>query len=364
MEDIIVLDEHHEVMIYWERIKHILPKTVVHVDFHADMWAPGKAINYQYAKSPGYLNNSVYSNDIYKLVEEDISPTSFLIPSVLRYRFQKVVFLRPTGICEPTRKITIGTLNGEGKIIRNVDSSNKDFFPDAIAFEYSETNNLNDAFSDDYVLDIDLDYFCCNLNPVSYKDIFIKYPDKIQSEIIKINTSRDEFGINMRIIDIDGDGNYLIPQPDFLVRYNDNLEWIRYSIERFVCQLQSRPKFISICRSEKLGYTPKEYVQFIEKYLKDMLNASYVNMVYPMDVSLELTVFSVIKGRRIYNYCTEVGVEMDDVGAIVIDAIKREKATTRDIIRKISEYYHVSEDLVSEDIKEYIWNLRALQIVS
>ena len=42
----VVFDEHHEVMIYWESIQTLMPKNVLHVDFHADMWAPGKAKNY------------------------------------------------------------------------------------------------------------------------------------------------------------------------------------------------------------------------------------------------------------------------------------------------------------------------------
>jgi len=41
-----------------------------------------KAINYQYAKTPGFLNASVYSDSVYDLLEKDVTPTSFLIPYV------------------------------------------------------------------------------------------------------------------------------------------------------------------------------------------------------------------------------------------------------------------------------------------
>ena len=72
-----VFDEHHEVMLFWESIREFMPKTVIHVDFHADMWAPGSAINYQFAITPGYLKKSVYSKNIYDLLSENITPTSF-----------------------------------------------------------------------------------------------------------------------------------------------------------------------------------------------------------------------------------------------------------------------------------------------
>lgn len=360
---IVVFDEHHEVMIYWESIRAIMPRTVLHVDFHADMWAPGKAINYQYAKTPGYLKTSVYNDNVYELLNKDITPTSFLIPSVLRYGINKIIFLKPTGTCELSKKITIGTLGGEGKIIRSVDEHNKDFFPDANTFEYIETNSLENIEIGDYVLDIDMDYFSCNMNPERYMSTFVKYSRKVLDEINKYNLSRDDYGIDLRLVDFENYGSYLVPQPDFLIRYNDDMEWIRYSIERFVSQLPGKPKYISLCRSEKLGYTPTKYVRFIEKYLKEQLCKSSISVIYPMDAPLELTVFTIIKGRHIYNFCTEVNLELDDMGEFIVNIIKERKTTTRKIVTAISETFDVPIDMILKDIQDYILELRRLLII-
>lgn len=360
--DIVVFDEHHEAMIYWESIRTFMPKTVLHVDFHADMWAPGRAINYQYANTPGYLNCSVYSESIYDLLK-DVSPTSFLMPSVLRYGIEKIIFLKPTGSCGPSKKITIGTLNGEGRVIRNVDSRNEIFFPDATTFEYVEANSLENVELDDYVLDIDLDYFCCNLNPERYKNIFVEYPNKVLDEIREYNISRDDYKIDLKLVDIEKNGSHLIPQPDFLIRYNDNIEWIKYSIEKFVSQLPQKPVYISFCRSEKLGYTPTKYVQLIENYLRTQMKKTYVNITYPMDVPLELSVFTIISGNHVYNYCTEVNLELDNTEVFIVSMIRDKNASTREIVTSISETFGVPAEEITEDIQEYICELRRFLII-
>lgn len=359
-----VFDEHHEVMLFWESIREFMPKTVIHVDFHADMWAPGSAINYQFAKTPGYLKKSVYSKNIYDLLSENITPTSFLIPSILRYGFEKIIFLKPTGICQSTQRITIGTLNGDGKIIRNVNEKNRAFFPDATTFEFIEVDSLKNITTNDCVLDIDMDYFCCNMNPERGVNTFVKYSNEIIDEINNYNLSRDSYGIDLELVKIENGGNYLIPQPDYLVRYNDSISWIKYCIERFVSQLPIVPKYISMCRSEKLGYTPTKYVNFIESYLKELLKKMSSKPVYPMDEPLELSEFAIIKDRNVYNYCTEAVFKLDDVGDFIITMIKRQHVTTREIIDAISESYdNESNDSIAEDIQEYIFELRRLLII-
>lgn len=360
--DIVVFDEHHEALLYWESIRTHMPRTILHVDFHADMWAPGRDVNYQYARTPGYLNCSVYCDSIYDLLK-DVSPTSFLIPSILRYGIERIIFLKPTGLCGSSKKITIGTLNGEGRVVRSVDSRNRIFFPDAITFEYVETHSLDDVKVEDYVLDIDLDYFCCNLNPERYKNIFVEYSDKVLDEIREYNLSRDDYRVDLQLVDISENGSHLIPQPDFLVRYNDNIAWIKYSIEKFVSQLPRKPAYISFCRSEKLGYTPSQYVQFIENYLMEQINKSFINVTFPMDVPLELSLFTTVIGRRIYNYCTEVNLELDDTGIFIVSMIQDKKATTREIVISMSEVFNVPTEEILVDIQEYICELRRFLII-
>ncbi|MDR2067108.1 MAG: hypothetical protein LBP57_04685 [Endomicrobium sp.] len=74
---------------------------------------------------------SIYTESIYDLVEKGVCITSFLLPSVLRYGFDNIIFLKPIGNEEQiSEQRQIGTVNGEGKFIRNPNNKNTLFFPD------------------------------------------------------------------------------------------------------------------------------------------------------------------------------------------------------------------------------------------
>jgi hypothetical protein len=141
-------------MLFWEENKNNLPTTLLHVDFHSDMWPPGNPIDYQFSKMPGFLKISIYTESIYDLVENGVCITSFLLPSVLRYGFDNIIFLKPIGNEEQIfEQRQIGTVNGEGKFIRNPNNKNTLFFPDKKSFNYTQTTSLKNVNCDDYVLD-------------------------------------------------------------------------------------------------------------------------------------------------------------------------------------------------------------------
>lgn len=360
--EITIIDEHHEVMLFWEEHKNDLPKTVLHVDFHSDMWTPGSPIDYQFSKAPGYLKESIYNEDIQELVQKHICPTSFLLPSILRYRFENIIFLKPLGLDVETKYCKIGTLNGEGKIIRGPVENNEAFFPDIINYTYSEITSLRDIQFDDYILDIDMDFFSCNMNPKRYKDIFIPYSLETIEEINNWNNSRDKYNIDLRIIETLNGGTYLGQEPDIVPIYNDNFDWIKYYIDKFVSELPVKPKLLSICRSEKTGYTPTKYVEFIEKYLKSKLSTWESNPVFPNEVALELSPFVEIKDTILYNYSNEISIELDVIGSEIINLIDG-KNSASDITNKISEKYEQDYDTVNNDVINYILGLKKYYII-
>jgi hypothetical protein len=357
-----VFDEHHEVMLFWEKHKKDLPKTVLHVDFHSDMWAPGSPIDYQFSKAPGYLKESIYMGDIRELVQKHICPTSFLLPSILRYRFENIIFLKPLGLDIETKHCRVGTLHGKGKIIRGPVENNEIFFPDLINYTYSEITSLCGVQFKDYILDIDMDFFSCNMNPKRYRDIFIPYPLEVIEEIKNWNRSRDDYNIDLGLIATSNNGAYIGQEPDIVPIYNDSFEWIKYSIDKFVSELSIKPKYLSICRSEKMGYTPTKYVEFIEGYLKSKLSDWSSNPVFPSDVALELSPFVEMKGNTLYNYSNEISMKMDALGYEIIKLIDG-KYSTKDISTKISQNYGQDFDAVNKDVINYVLGLKKYYVI-
>ncbi len=360
--ELIIVDEHHEVMLFWEEHKKDLPKTVLHVDFHSDMWTPGSPIDYQFSKAPGYLKESIYVEDIRELVEKHICPTSFLLPSILRYRFNNIIFLKPLGLDIERKHCKAGTVNGEGKIIRGPVETNEMFFPDLIDYTYSEITSLCGVQLNDFVLDIDMDFFSCNMNPKRYKDIFIPFTFEIIDEVKNWNNSRDEYSVDLRIIETINNGIYLGQEPDIVPIYNDSYEWIKYSIDKFISDLIVKPKYITICRSEKTGYTPTKYVAFIEEYLKSRLYEWNIEPVFPNEVVLELSPFVVINENTLYNYSNEISMEMDMLGSEIVNLING-KNSTKDISNIISDKYGQDYDIVNKDVINYVLGLKKYYIV-
>ncbi|MDR2067107.1 MAG: hypothetical protein LBP57_04680 [Endomicrobium sp.] len=124
------------------------------------------------------------------------------------------------------------------------------------------------------------------MNPLPYKSIFYTYPDKAMEEITEWNKSASKYKINLGLIKTENNGNYVSEYPTLKPVYNDNIEWIKYSVENFIYSLKKKPKYVSICISEKSGYTPKKYVDFLEKYLIDKLNVWCVDKPkYPGEAS-------------------------------------------------------------------------------
>lgn len=73
--------------------------------------------------------------------------------------------------------------------------------------------------------------------------------------------------------------------------------------------------------------------------------------------------FTIIKDRHIYNFCTEVNLKLDDMGEFIVNMIKKQKTTTREIVVAISKTFDVSIDMILKDIQDYILELRRLLIL-
>lgn len=356
-------DEHHEVLLFWEEYKNLLPKTVLHVDYHADMWAPGNPIDYEFSCVPGYTNISIYNSDIRRVVEECLSPTSFLIPAILRYRFEKLYFLKPTGSRLKYSNPIIGTIEGKGQFIRIVNELNKSVFPDSICYEHYEIENLEKFPDEDYILDIDLDYFCCNMNPNIDDDLFIDICGDLKNKIDQVNYSSDMYNINLNIVPIHNNRFYFINHSKLNHIYNENLEWIKYSIDLLVSCLKQKPRYVSICRSVKTGYTPLNVYKFIEDYLINQLKQWDVKPIYPINEKLFLSEYTLKIDNVLYNYITETFVPLDTIGLNIWNLLSEESYSVFQIVDIIKDSYQMDYNELLSDVKTKIDKYRRYLIV-
>lgn len=110
-----ILDEHNECLLLWEEIFSKSPsrkrRKLLHVDNHFDMNAP-------------LLSKSIYTAKIKNLIN-DIGIASFITPALLKGYFNEVILFAPKATKKPITKKYIGTIYGEGKIIKSELKLNK-----------------------------------------------------------------------------------------------------------------------------------------------------------------------------------------------------------------------------------------------
>jgi len=344
-----VVDEHHEALLFWEDSmckKRIKEKgTLIHTDFHSDLGVPN-------------LKKSVYSKNLSKLVQDSLNIDNFIIPAILRDIFKDIIFLNPLDQNKKRKKMIIGTVRGKGKVIVKIFKKEiKKLFPDAKEFYLSFiSNSINIPKKREITLDIDMDYFSCNLRPQS--PLFIELTDKQLRKINHFSKSNDKYKIDLKFFNIKDNILKLNEEnSDKNFVYNDSIKWIDYSIKSFVKGLKVKPKIISICRSVKSGFTPVKYDEYIEKNLIDYLKNPPAKINLPKISRFKIYPFVSSTENIIFNAFTEEFLKLNETGRFIWEQINKGKDFDG-ILKESQSKFIVNEERAKTDILNEVLNLR------
>jgi hypothetical protein len=282
-----LLEEHHEAFFAWHYAKNLNliseVNSLLHFDFHPDMTLP-------YLRTSIYnLNNSL--PDINNFTYSEIGIGNFIYPAIAQRLINRMYWFFPESLRFQKMKndLYVSTYNSEGKIFLS------SIYPpnpmqdrqslDKIHFEMF-FSLLDDEFKDDQnlILDIDLDYFSCEL----YNK---KTNDKIEISANEyFNFINDKYHFlritgNYRAAEIDNK-YYLFPNTTMGFQVDtgeivSETEIIK-RIDRlcnFLVNQNINPSIIDISRSEISGFTPKSQCNFImENLIKELKD------IYPIDI--------------------------------------------------------------------------------
>ena len=281
-----IIEEHNEALIVW--LKYIKEKKIssennllLHFDDHSDMSVPkfDSSIN-------NILNNS--TEDIIEFVMKNVTIETFIIAACFLNIIDNINWIQIDGVTssqeqyvtsylDDGKNIISGYLYSEDNAMLKNNVVHRYFFN---KFSPNTFNNNQNDFSN-YFLDIDLDYFSCEVNPNLANEVVIEitkdefdsfnsnYYHTIRYLVNRVETMIQDEKYYMVI-------NYyhdVIPSP----RKVDNeqiLERIA-DLKKLLQSIDNLPQIITICKSVNSGYLPEDQCDFVLKNVLKMINEIY-----------------------------------------------------------------------------------------
>ena len=273
---LVTVEEHHEAFYVWNhaiRRGWIQPthNTLLHVDHHADMELP----------DPSRPISSIGDDfDLARFTYNELNIANFVLAGSRRRIYNRILWMkvghmRP-GLVVPTRLVGgPGAGVGEGVI--------------AVDFVH---HGANQAIPNDQpvLLDIDLDYFCCNEHPEGEHEIEVTRA--VFEEFLGNPYHFLRLPPSNRATAATRDGRYFLRFNESR-RASDRPDAAGQILKR-VADLAANldasavtPSLILLCRSVHSGYTPERHVDFIEDSLlsafrdRYMLQTMYITDLLP-----------------------------------------------------------------------------------
>ncbi len=285
---IYVFDEHNEAFFFWYKARKEAsiggPMDLLHVDAHADMAIPSNLAVSLYA--PEGLTESEELEYYRRFVRNHLEISDFILPAVLKGLVRNVYFVSPAWRNHKIerRKMNVCSFFGEGKILksglRRGELSNPQAlraFPDLRVFRFDGIPLERVPRNREFILDFDLDFFACRDSPtnqLSYRLEITAEQYRARGDFLKDRTlpfSEVEF------VFTEENGRAFVrisPRKREERAYLPARSEVVAAIEHVVASLAEkriRPSVVTVCRSCFSGYTPPEYVGFIETELKRAL---------------------------------------------------------------------------------------------
>ena len=274
-----IIEEHHEAFFIWNYalIQNIITNsrhTLLHVDEHSDMNIPMLHQSVKTARS----NITTLLN----FTRNQLSLSEFIVPSIYLGLFNTIFWMRRSHSKKnPEYFLNVVSENSKGVHLFMTDNFLKAgmFNPDRKSCIYQQISHETKVlFSSPVILDIDLDYFCC---------------DPYRGESIEVEITEQEYNQfktnpyhRLKIIcggklkaKKDSNRYYYIYQPFITnARKTEDPKIFSSRIDQFATFLKENriePILIDICRSRYSGFTTQDYWQQIESQLLEKLNQLY-----------------------------------------------------------------------------------------
>jgi hypothetical protein len=280
-----IVEEHFEAYIVWKLAildKLIMPQhnVLLHLDEHGDMGAAKLNVP---LKSQGTNLKSI-ANFSY----QELNIENFILPAIYEGLFDKVIWIKQlhgqTSIRGQWYEAISHETDGQ-KITKRliIEGSSESFGPGItkrkFLFLKQHVNQITPLKN--VCLDIDLDYFSCEQDPLStcHKIEITKseYERHLENPYNRLRYF--EFG---RVDVLKEENHYYYLLNNYLcsdhsaLKTDENIILLRIgdAVNR-LAQKNIRPQIITICRSRYSGYTPADQWGFIERELVKKLELAY-----------------------------------------------------------------------------------------
>ncbi len=272
------IEEHHEAFLVWHDAikKKFLPQNgnaLLHVDQHSDLATPVLRTSINELK----LEREVLQSFTYN----ELGIGNYILPAVFTGIFNTVYWmlqLDPVSQIKPTQEFILSTYKNEGKIfmINKKNSSDRKGIP----FKRRDfTVNESLRHTQPIVLDIDIDYFSCNV----YQNQLIRL-EITQDQFERFNNNkyhlmRFEYSCYSEQVDdqyfmVFNQSEDIVIRPSAKVSKNQILQRIDDFME-WLSKNHINPNIIEVCRNTFSEYTPKDQREFIEEKLESRIATLY-----------------------------------------------------------------------------------------
>ncbi|PST84255.1 hypothetical protein C7T94_05915 [Pedobacter yulinensis] len=279
---LVVVEEHHEAFIAWagalqqERIQK--GGVLLHFDDHADFRTP------VFEQSIARLLEQPLAQ-IEELVYKEFKIDTFIAPAMYLGLFNTYAWIRQDMRQSADMPLFIRSYNGAGKRLL-MGKNTVDDTADTRGFRSAKWSAADFAtqtlrIDGSLVLDIDLDYFSCCVNPSAENSVVIEITE---NEYLDFTGNRYHY-LNFITGFIKAQaqgGRYFYILNGYTQKYESEREVtsdvILDRIEAFAAALRQKqlePDLITICRSRISGFTPPGQWRFIEKNVLDALGDLY-----------------------------------------------------------------------------------------
>jgi GNAT superfamily N-acetyltransferase len=285
----VLVEEHHEAFLVWNCFARGSGSqgrqraTLLHVDSHQDMSLPR-------LRRP--IESITSLDDLADFTYNELNIANFIWPAVYQGLFKRVLWLAPVrnrGV-GGWRRISIAARGASATEFVTSDSSRwcAAEAPKSRTIEYAPITVEDDVELDSpTVLDIDLDYFCCNEHP--------------QLRCPEIEITRHEYDKFRRdpyhflritpggkISVAAHDGRYRLVYEDYPARVPLAANWddIQGRIDGFAAYLDRcriKPMLIVAARSVRSGYLPREHAALVERAVTQVLASRYPLRIVSVD---------------------------------------------------------------------------------